>query len=785
MPTINPLTDLSQPPSVAYIPSPTTLFRDAAAANACGDGQLIYTFKDSGPNARHLTQNSRGRRLYARLQNGVWWCTKNGAGTGSAASDAYGKGLKTASTFTAVPQPLHIFAVVRQYGWAGSRRIWETAAANTMGILQRTATPTVRIYTGSDGPLTTDLTLGTSAVVKVLWNGSGSKIGINSGAYSATGAGGSASMTRVYYGFSAGNGDGAQVDMGPFFAFSFELTTQEETDLLAYLAPWVGQTTPTASDAYPDVPAQVYTDLADVSKTTVTVPAGTYWANTPLAITRPLTLDGNGATIYYVEEQLSVVNAVSDYDSGGAHGLEYHLTGTITAATTSLTIDPAEPCPVVAGERVILRPGVDTIDPNESVCYHWCTVQSVVGDTITFTEPVGLDIPVYASEAELQALAGSQSTKVGAWNTTTAATTLGRGLGQDHGLIRFNTPPIDGVTLRNLTLVSDLAEAYTDGANTIACQFVENLTVTDLAVTNPAKSCLFLTAVNRATVSQVRASGRGRSLVFSGTQDGPGFLISCNGGTDHTYTDLTATGEDIVLMNAEAGLRNATFDRFYVNTATNEIIDFKPQHFSAVSGSVGVLFENGAVNVDSDYGPFNAFNPDYEISNVRFLGASNGYYLHRLFDTSPTYLDAPSWYDLPVEDWETITYQIGSGQANPVVLPTRLYKSLRVRAVSGPAITQVSATGTSNWSGSGGWWSAPDELLQPPPTKAAYLNMLSLTVHTATGTVADCVLEFETMRGPPAFAGGDIGFTARAQQTIRFTAAATRVVSFHARRKVV
>ena len=106
--------------------------------------------------------------------------------------------------FTLV-QPEMLYLVIKQVTWTGDYII-DGFATNTGGILQHTASPTIKAFAGSLSDANNNLIVNTYAIVRLLFNGVNSKLQVNETS-AITGDFGAADMGGFTLG-SKGNGLG-------------------------------------------------------------------------------------------------------------------------------------------------------------------------------------------------------------------------------------------------------------------------------------------------------------------------------------------------------------------------------------------------------------------------------------------------------------------------------------------------------------------------------------------------------------------------------------------------
>jgi hypothetical protein len=169
----------------------STLFQDSAGTTpVTADGDPVGKVLDKSGNGNHLVQATAGSRPLYKTSGGLSWLLFDGVDDSLAAS------------FT-LAQPFDRISAIRQVTWATGVLLAGTAFQ--AGYLYQTDfTPRLRLYSGSNGPFTDGVAVGSDAVITERHNGASSRLAANNDAY-ATGDAGSASAGGLMVGDGNGN----------------------------------------------------------------------------------------------------------------------------------------------------------------------------------------------------------------------------------------------------------------------------------------------------------------------------------------------------------------------------------------------------------------------------------------------------------------------------------------------------------------------------------------------------------------------------------------------------
>jgi hypothetical protein len=304
-----------------------------------------------------------------------------------------------------------------------------------------------------------------------------------------------------------------------------------------------------------DLPSWVYDDLANPDISQIDVPWGRYNLPTQNDITRGnLTIDWHGSTLV-LDGALAGVHFYfrSTVINSAEANHYFHLTDQIYEATTQLTMPTI--IDLSPGEIVQIRCGVNTSDPNEPVRYLVKTVDSVSGSTVTFTEPFGLDIPVYADETALKAVViESQWNKIGPWGEMTANGSYGNGLGLDHGMIRYTGGMQHDIIFKNAhfeTLMPADIDIPPAEGTVIFVQDILNFSLLNTTACNLIKVLFHSFRSDNMLVDGHRFTGVGRTNIIAPHNTFIGTLVAAWGGTGLTYQNIEVKGQNMVMANME------------------------------------------------------------------------------------------------------------------------------------------------------------------------------------------------------------------------------------------
>lgn len=177
------------PPLAATAFSPTSLFAGGETGDWLDASDLATLFQNSAGTtpvtvdgdpvgsingkkyATALVQGTSAKKPVYHTSGGLSWLTFDSI-------DDFLLG-----TFT-LTQPFTRISLVRVVTWTSGRYLFDGKNTDTAVLYMQTASPRVTIYSGSNGPTTTDLTVGANHVVTEIINGASSKIAVDNNSYS-------------------------------------------------------------------------------------------------------------------------------------------------------------------------------------------------------------------------------------------------------------------------------------------------------------------------------------------------------------------------------------------------------------------------------------------------------------------------------------------------------------------------------------------------------------------------------------------------------------------------
>lgn len=135
---------------------------------------------------------------------------------------------------TPLAQPIFVFMLVKQISWTEQVYIYDGFAGTSTAILQRVASPNVRLYSGAilnaNGPQ-----IGSWGIIRALFNSTSSKLQINDDA-ATIGDGGTIAGNGITIGsIGAGTSGFSNIKLGCAVVAKSLLSAQEETDIYDYL----------------------------------------------------------------------------------------------------------------------------------------------------------------------------------------------------------------------------------------------------------------------------------------------------------------------------------------------------------------------------------------------------------------------------------------------------------------------------------------------------------------------------------------------------------------------
>ncbi len=142
--------------------------------------------------------------------------------------------LQSAS-FTAVSQPLHVFAVLNQPTWLMSDVLYALdGLSNYLGVLQSGSSPDVRHFAGWATTNTVSPTLNTYYLLQSYWNGASSFQQLNNSAAVSGGNPGPQSMTRVTLGARHDGATSGNVKFAELAIYGSQITGGDLSNLTSY-----------------------------------------------------------------------------------------------------------------------------------------------------------------------------------------------------------------------------------------------------------------------------------------------------------------------------------------------------------------------------------------------------------------------------------------------------------------------------------------------------------------------------------------------------------------------
>lgn len=362
------------------------------------------------------------------------------------------------------------------------------------------------------------------------------------------------------------------------------------------------------------------TQLADSSRRYVRAPAGTFDVGAGLTISRgDLHVDFRGCVLTVQDPTLIPVTVASATEAIPEHQIVGEVTGGVTSQFTSPETDWL--ATVQAGDDHLIRVGVQKYDPQEPLYTVIRTVAAVEGGTITYSVPLPKTQPVYASEAELEALTDYPE-RVGPWGiysgsgTTVPDGFFQRGLGLDHG-VRKITSLADDVVIDELSLIYDGDERMY-GAWGIYVFTSRRVTLNRCHVYNPQGSALHMWFAQDAVINGFSVGGVGRGAPFGGTsKTNYGVAVTAWASNDCTINDIVVDGTDIELCNFESGCENIVFNRGLIRNVHGGTVVSSP-HFGAF-GPGKVTFDGTSVDIAAASSRMITFVYETYLKNINIL----------------------------------------------------------------------------------------------------------------------------------------------------------------------
>jgi hypothetical protein len=205
----------------------TTLFQDSAGTTpVTADGQVIGKVADKSGNNNHLTQAGAAglKPLYkASIQNSK----------SIARFDAADDILKI--TGITLNQPEHVFIVAKYNGaFDFDDTLFDGATNNTMRLYRTDAT-TLKMFAGTANVLAVTTTPQSWHILRAVFSGASSKLGIDSGAYSATANVGSSNAGGLTLNATGGGTLLAGCDIAEVLVFPAAIGATPDAAIISYL----------------------------------------------------------------------------------------------------------------------------------------------------------------------------------------------------------------------------------------------------------------------------------------------------------------------------------------------------------------------------------------------------------------------------------------------------------------------------------------------------------------------------------------------------------------------
>ena len=219
-------------------------------------------------------------------------------------------------------------------------------------------------------------------------------------------------------------------------------------------------------------------------------------------------------------------------------------------------------------------------------------VKSVDGLMVEFDVPFDRTVRQWASFDEICSIAGEHSRpKTGAWEDISNGAVYKRGLGLDHGLVRFSHITRN-VSLEYVTVDYGDGSPAPYGNSAIFGSYAHRVRFEDIRIRNPRGACIHMVSCVDSGVDVLDVIGNGLSNDWDDHKvKSEARLLALWGGENCYAKHLRADGRDIGLTNCEASTVNTLIENATIRTAYTA--GYQPMtHFGVYGPHPGFLIKD-------------------------------------------------------------------------------------------------------------------------------------------------------------------------------------------------
>jgi hypothetical protein len=432
------------------------------------------------------------------------------------------------------------------------------------------------------------------------------------------------------------------------------------------------------------------TAISNPAISEVVWPSGTYTPDEGITVARGnLTITDNGCTFYIPLASLAATNhrvfnvyspPLVSVDTGpGWARYGYHCTGIISADTQTVRMMEApDPLPV-AGDKWVYAHGVEPGDMINPYAVIFVTIASVVGEYVSFVDPIGVDIPHWDTEEDLQAVAGPfvDPEKAGVFGTDEGWGNFCKGYGEDGQLIPYQSGYVENLVIHVPRIEFEDIDASSgddipDGGAVVWVEYVKDVTIHIPYLRNSIGSVVHIHYCDNVTIYVGEITGFGASKIFASDMN-TAPLLSMWGGSNIHMIGGTVTGTNFIPLATEIRPRNVTLEGFTFDIDYVEVDADPPYTALSVYYDCDNLVIKNCTWIKAAYID-GASSGVITFDNVVFAGgllSGYGYYTFRHTILTVLTISSTTWG--PVDDSKVASFPI-DGDCH-ITFPTGLYRT--------------------------------------------------------------------------------------------------------------